>query len=436
MGSSSRGLEFLDNAAEWRGTNEFSTLLPATILKLLGNPQDQIQSIHVAGTNGKGSVCAILAAMFHAAGNRVGQFTSPHLTEVFERCLVNGQPVTKSVFAESLDQMIDSAKDAQLAPSYFEAVAIATFLTFAREKIDWGMIEVGLGGRLDATNTIKAPAATVITSIGYDHMHILGDTLPLIAKEKLGILRPSVPLFVGANMNSEVRQVILKAADKAKAPCFFLDDELITQRHPKLDKIDFNNLSLLGKHQEANARLAALVALHLGLTIKQIEEGLKIARWPGRLEKLPLPDCKSSEIIIDAAHNADGIKTLTNFLGDYFLKVQTDNRPVLVFGFLERKDWKHMLNQLKSFEDTLLKENGKIPNWIFSCFNNDQSVDPKKVIEHFGRGTASSSAEEALEQATTLAKYEKSTILFAGSIFFISEIRQILTKKPFTTIQK
>ena len=434
--TSSRGLEFLDKAALWGGKNDFSTTLPSTLLKLLGNPQDQIQCIHVAGTNGKGSVCAILAAIFYAAGNRVGQFTSPHLTEVFERCLINGQTADKSSFTKSLDLMLDSAKEAKLEPSYFEAVAIASFLTFAQEKVDWGMIEVGLGGRLDATNTIKKAAATVITSIGYDHMHVLGESLSEIAKEKLGILRPSVPLFIGSQIDSEVHRVILEATKKIKAPCYFLDEQIGSKEFSELDQINFSLLSMLGKHQQANARLAALVALYLGIKRADIEQGLQTVSWPGRLEKISIPSQKNTDIILDAAHNIDGIKALSAFLTDYFSRCKVSSKPILIFGFLERKNWQQMLDRLKLWEQEFSEQSNQTPEWFFSSFDKNQSVDPKNIIDYFGKGTPCSTPREALAKALRRAQQEKSTLVAAGSIFFISEIRKLLVEESFSTIKK
>ena len=171
----------------WDGTTFCPFESVVRLAELLGNPQDKVKAIHVAGTNGKGSTCATIAAMLITSGYRVGQFASPHLSHQTERCLINGRPVSVDEFIAATERVEKLAKSEEIELSFFVLTALSTFLIFAENKLDWMVIETGLGGRLDATNTIAKPELTLVTNIGFDHMHWLGDTLEAIAVEKAGI---------------------------------------------------------------------------------------------------------------------------------------------------------------------------------------------------------------------------------------------------------
>ena len=185
------------------------------VLARLGNPQDSVLAFHVAGTNGKGTVCAILSTVLRETGARVGQFVSPHLHDVCERCLLDGTPVSRGEFNRALKLVFRAADGVEL--SYFALSYLASCLVFKNEQCDYVVIETGLGGRLDSTNLMYRPNACVITSVDHDHTHILGDTLTEIAREKAGIMREGVPCFLG-NVDAEVREVVEREASACGAP--------------------------------------------------------------------------------------------------------------------------------------------------------------------------------------------------------------------------
>jgi len=294
---------------------------------LMGLPQQRIPSVLIAGTNGKGSTAAFLEAVLRASGLRTGLFTSPHLVDVRERVRVEGRLIDEGAFAEGMARVRGAAEAAlregslETAPTYFEALTLLALDHFAREGVQAAVLEVGLGGRLDCTNIVE-PEISLITNIGLDHQEFLGADLPSIAREKAGILRRGRPALTGASDPDSLRVLVDEAA-RIGADLEPLAPEQLARVGAgwRLDTHDATlalpEPSLAGRHQLANASLAALCAWRLkGLgwpvTEESIRAGLAHARWPGRLETIS----ERPLVILDGAHNRDGCAALAAYVRD------------------------------------------------------------------------------------------------------------------------
>ena len=296
----------------------------------LGQPQRAYPCIHIAGTNGKGSVAAMLDAIFHAAGWRTGLYTSPHLVRLGERVQVDRRilsPEEIVAYARELQGHADrlAAVDPTDHPSFFEFMTGAAFLHFARRQVDIGLIEVGLGGRLDATNIVE-PEISVITSIGLDHCEYLGDTLPQIATEKAGIIKPGRPVVIG-RMPPEARAEIERIAAERGAPVYSVEREYGT------GPFGYPATNLECTYQRWNAATATLAARLLParwrLTPETVARGLQQVNWPGRWQRIQVGD---TPLILDATHNPEGAMVLDENLRR--LADETGRAPVLVTGSL------------------------------------------------------------------------------------------------------
>lgn len=297
----------------------------------LGHPERAVPTVHVAGTNGKGSVAAMVNAILLAAGRRVGLYTSPHLVRLGERVRVNGVPLTEAEIiayvaelepvAERLAQTVPGE-----APSFFEFMTAMAFLQFARRGCDAAVVEVGLGGRLDATN-ILTPEVCVITSIGLDHCEMLGDTLAEIAAEKAGIIKPGVPVVLG-RVPPEAEAVIRSIAASQGSPVTSVREVFgeNSEAYPQS--------ALEGDYQRWNAATATLaaraVAERFGITEAHIAAGLAEVSWPGRWQRARLADGRL--IVLDASHNPEGAEVLDGLLAR--LVAETGRRPVVIAGVL------------------------------------------------------------------------------------------------------
>ena len=333
-------LNQLDSAVQKLGTRRIKALLTRC-----GNPQNQVPTVHVAGTNGKGSVIAILNSVCSTAGYRVGATCSPHLQHPRERVMLNGQPIDSRLFAKAVQQQwawldveVGPFKDEQgqsneTWPTYFEFLTLLAFRAFAGlvdgiEPVDIALIEVGLGGRLDATNVLESPLATVITQIGLDHQAILGDSLEAIATEKAGILTTNSAIVMGPNCHDEVRNVIQTMADERQAgPLLEVDSETLhlEQVHWPRSKRPIQQLrnvvsgetyqlGLMGTYQRNNlatalATLNVMSRSGFSVSPKALSKGLKAASWPARFQVLP-----DQHLVIDGSHNQDGLKSLVDTL--------------------------------------------------------------------------------------------------------------------------
>jgi dihydrofolate synthase/folylpolyglutamate synthase len=325
------------------------------ILAALGHPERSWKSIHIAGTNGKGSVAAMVECGLRAAGLRTGRYTSPHLDRIEERVALDGQPVDRATFETVTAQVLEVAdRLSGLSPTFFEVSTAVAFEIFRRARVDAAVVEVGLGGRFDATNVLT-PTITAITSIAFDHERHLGHTLSEIAFEKAGIAKPGVPLVLG-RLPGEAAARIAKVAAAVEAPVFDAHATTTDRKYPPL------TLSLAGRHQLENAAVAVAIlerwsALVGYIPTEAIVTGLTRCEWPARLEWLRVPfDSQShrfatgllaqdrppnGELLIDAAHNPAGAAALASYLKD------TGSRKLpIVFAAMADKDLDGMIAPL------------------------------------------------------------------------------------------
>ena len=315
----------------------------------LGNPQKDLTFVHVAGTNGKGSFCAMTASILQAAGYRTGLFISPYIRTFNERMVVDGEMISETELAELTAFVRPIADGMTDKPTEFELITAIAFLYFKRHRCDVVVLETGMGGRLDATNLIENPLLTVITGIGLDHTAFLGDTIAAIAAEKAGIIKQGVPVIYGGDDGASV---IAAVAQQKSAPYRRVDYAPLTVREYTLDGTvfdyaDYENLtvSLLGTYQPRNAAvvLTAVDSIRrLGLTISDeaVRQGLSRVTWPGRFEILS----RDPLVIFDGAHNAQGIGAAVDSIRRYF----GDRKVLVLTGVLQDKDYHTIAADLAS----------------------------------------------------------------------------------------
>ncbi len=312
------------------------------VLDALGNPQDTLKIVHVAGTNGKGSTCAMIESGFRAAGLRTGLYTSPHLAEPTERIRIAGRPVSAERFAAAFNRVhavveqLLAREAIDLHTTYFETVTAMAFLIFAEEGVDRVVLEVGLGGRLDATNVVR-PSLAVITPIDFDHESFLGRGIESIAAEKAGILKPGVPAVFARQRPEAARVLDRRAAELdipvTRAASAFIQKLSLDARGSRFELSGATPLSircpLAGEHQAENAVTAALALLACGVDRRSIETGIAAARWPGRLERVQ----EHPAMILDGAHNPAAARALAAYITRFYSTV----RLRLVFGIMRDK---------------------------------------------------------------------------------------------------
>ncbi|MBI3018252.1 MAG: bifunctional folylpolyglutamate synthase/dihydrofolate synthase [Deltaproteobacteria bacterium] len=310
-------------------------------LKLLGNPQKKFPSVLVAGTNGKGSTVAMLSSILRQADYQVGTYISPHLLDVRERIQFNGKMIGKQELVSLVNELDQFLKKTKISLSFFEFMTVMGFLYYARKKVDFAVVEVGLGGRLDATNVLR-PLVSVITSIDFDHQRLLGNTLSKIAYEKAGIIKPKGKV-VTAVSQSKIQRQLQAVCRKRKAKLFILGRNFFIEPHFEL--------SLAGKfHQRKNAACAIAVARLLrekgwGISEEAIQGGLKSTHWPGRLEVVR----QKPLVMLDGAHNPAGIQVLLRSLKSDFQY----RKLHMVMGVLADKNYKKMFKLVSSYADSL-----------------------------------------------------------------------------------
>ncbi len=394
----------------------------------LGNPQDRYPTVHVAGTKGKGSTCALIASGLQAAGLRVGLYTSPHLLDYAERIQIDGEPVPHEALADLVEQVKPAvARIPKLTT--FEITTALGFIYFAQQHVDVAVIEVGLGGRLDATNIIL-PKVSVITSLSYDHMAVLGNTLSQIAGEKAGIIKPGVPV-ISAPQKDEALEVLEKVAAERNAP-FTLVGREITFR-PLSHTLDGQSLKvqngedvytfripLLGAHQVQNAAVAAaalwtLRTQRIGIPDEAIRQGFAEVQWPARFEVVR----REPPVIFDSAHNQDSFARLRQALDDYFPRKQV----YLVYGASEDKNIPGMFVEIKPLVRRLL---------ISKSFH-PRALEPEKIKDLADQAGVPNeivpSVEEAFSRALAMSEKDGSIVLSAGSMFVTAEVMAAWKKR-------
>ena len=406
-----------------------------------GHPERSFRSLHVAGTNGKGSVTAMAHAALVAAGVRAARYTSPHLTDLAERFVIDTSPVDGHELERVAGDVLDCADrlkatgSLEADPTFFEATTAIAFELFRRARVDVAVIEVGLGGRFDATN-ILAPAAGAITSIGLDHQQFLGDTIAAIAFEKAGIIKPGMPTVIGALPDAARRVVEAVAADRrarvVDAPAESrVSSDLADGRATLTVETSAGcygpvALALRGDHQIRTA----IVAIHLleaartqGVEVTRgaIERGLSTVDWPARLEVIPLHDGR--QVILDAAHNVDGAAALAAHLARWY-----PARPSLVIGVMRDKDVEGIINALLPAVSSVIATAAPTP----------RAMAPEELGERIRARAATLAgsshpidvdAERDPQRAVARALSRADTVCVAGSIFLAGAVRDALERR-------
>lgn len=421
-----------DQAIEYiHGTSKFGVKLGLenvkTLLDLMGNPHKKLRYVHVAGTNGKGSTVAFIGSILVESGYRVGIYTSPFIQRFTERIRINNDEISKEDLAriasfvrEKVEIMVSKGFN---HPTEFEIVTAIAFQYFFEQDCDIVVLEVGLGGRFDSTNVIDDPLVSVITTISYDHMDILGDTLSKIAFEKAGIIKDgtNVVLYPQADEAERVFEEVCKekkaklnkiSFDVAKILGFSIDGQEFNYKEMKSLRI-----SLLGKHQIKNA-VTAIEAVSVlrekgyNITEDSIRKGLLKAKWPGRLEVL----CRKPVFIIDGAHNLEGARALTGFLKEYF----PQNKIVFIMGILKDKEYLSIIEEVVPYA-----------KYIITVTPQNKRALPAKelseIIKRYCNNIVTSDTIEGAVKKSLELTPEDGLICAFGSLYYIGEVRSMFS---------
>ncbi|MBF0225709.1 MAG: bifunctional folylpolyglutamate synthase/dihydrofolate synthase [Desulfobacterales bacterium] len=395
---------------------ELSTI--KTILENLGNPQEKFKSIHVAGTNGKGSIASCISTILHMAGYKVGLYTSPHLIRFNERICINNNQISDEEVVDCFEA-VKKANKADREPTFFEYNTAMAFYEFASRNVDWAVIETGMGGRFDATNIIT-PVISIISNISLEHQSYLGDTLTKIAMEKGGIIKPYVPIVTGAKQES-VKKELKDIAIERNAP-FYCFNENFKVKKNKDGTFDYNGIKnvwkklrtgMLGNYQVDNTALVLALCELLketgtNIPFESIKEGLEKNKWPGRLEVIR----QNPFIILDGAHNLDGSKNLAKFLQ----KNLANKGITLVVGILDDKPYESMLKALLPVCKRVIITQAK----------NDRSLPTQKLygiaVNLIKDITIEPDVDKALKYAIETVSNDEA-ICVSGSLYVIGEAK-------------
>ena len=368
------------------------------VLERLGQPQERFRSVHIAGTKGKGSTSAMVESVLRAAGYRTGLYTSPHLHTFRERIRLNGGLMTKAELVSLLERCKPTI-EATPGITAFEVMTALAFQYFAEQGVEWAVLEVGLGGRLDATNVVH-PAVAGITSLSYDHVELLGHTLSLIAFEKAGIIKPGVPVVTLKQM-PEVMEVISQTAIERQAPLTIVTTPLRGYR-----------IGLFGQHQLWNATLAVAALKAAGFRFDEpvLRRGLANVDWPGRFQRF-----EDSRIILDGAHNPDAAETLARCWQQAFPR----EKASVVFGGATGKDIRGVLRALQPIT----------AHWHFTSFDSPRSVDPALLQDELNNlygGAIKGTVHPTVESALSRARENPERVLVTGSLYLVGEVLALL----------
>jgi dihydrofolate synthase/folylpolyglutamate synthase len=369
-----------------------------------GDPERSFAAVHVAGTNGKGTVCAFTASMARAHGLRVGLYTSPHLVRFSERIQIDGEPIDD----ESLTQLLQSVMDQAPDLTFFEVATLAAFLAFREAKVDLAVLEVGLGGRLDATNVIPAPRVAAITRVAFDHMVELGDSLAAIAEEKAGIIKSGSAVVLG-KLHPDARAVIEQRVAETGARIVALASPEPIPGVP----LAYPRVAMIG----SNLAVAVTIANELGIPPKTIAQGIEATVWPGRNELLHRNGRDFT--LLDCAHNPDGTVALSHLLDPSVLgEIESRRDVALVFGALERKNWRAMLKRLEHVAAYRIFVAPPVPD----------AVKPEEMASAFG-GEVAPDVGEALARARAKVG-PRGVVVVTGSTFLVGAARAVLLGLP------
>lgn len=403
------------------------------LLELLGNPHKKLKLIHIAGTNGKGSTSSILGKVLIEHGYKVGFFNSPHLEEIEETIRINDDNIAEEELVNLLEEIKPYVnkivEEGYKHPTEFEVLTCVMFLYLYRQKVDFGVIEVGLGGRLDSTNVIT-PILSIITPISLDHTNILGNTVEEITSEKVGIIKENIPVIT-CKQKDKVINIIKSKALLTNSKLTIVDSnnfnllEIVNDDIPyQRVSINFNNnkytldLSLLGKHQIINLSLAikALEELqrlnYINIEINKLYKGVKSVKWKGRLEVLK----KNPYIVIDGAHNIAGIEFLKRNIEEYF-KYQ---KLYLILGILNDKNVEEMVKVIAPLATEVYTVT---PNSIRAASANEL----KEIVLRYNNNCIAFDDYDKVIQLSLSKASKDDLIIASGSLYMIGEIRKILT---------
>jgi dihydrofolate synthase/folylpolyglutamate synthase len=425
-------LSFADYERVPRSAVVFDLRRMEQLLDRVGNPQNAAKSVHIAGTKGKGSTAAMISSIMIQAGYSTGLYTSPHLLSIRERIQVDGRQISEDEFARLAESIKPEVEAVNTVGEFgelttFEILTALAFAHFRDKAVDYQVLETGLGGRLDATNVIR-PEVCVITSISYDHMDVLGDTLGQIAGEKAGIIKPGC-IAVSTPQSPEALKVLEEACRQRGVLLVRVGRDVTWQRRsggPEGQSFEVRgrrgeyqlNIPLIGEHQLENAVAAvaaveALAERGAAITAQAIINGIAGVNWPGRLQVL----CKKPWVVVDGAHNGDSIRKLVQALRQYF----TFEKAIVIFGASSDKNAAEMAAELASFPERV----------IISQSHHPRAVAAEKLAEEFsGRGITSETAEDvalAIERALSIAGPED-LICATGSLFLVAEVMEYMSK--------
>lgn len=406
------------------------------LLHALGDPQEGMRVIHVAGSNGKGSVCSFLFHMLREDGHAVGLFTSPHLADIRERFQTGDGLCSRKDFLKAFDRVKQEAEQMQKAgeayPTFFEFLYAMGMLLFVWARVEIAVIETGLGGRLDCTNIVKKPLLTVITSISLEHTEYLGDTIPEIAAEKAGILKEGVPAVIDAG-NPQAAEVIAARAQRLHVPLVKIGEHDVTgvkltdqgiyfTLHTKYDRGTGWQIPFHGLYQARNAALA--ITAYRMLTDgrpekeKQIRQGLAASRWPGRMQEV------RKNVFLDGAHNPDGIRVFLESAAEICRK-DGNLHPLLLFSMVRDKDYRESVR--------LLCEQMEWDYVIVSHIPSERGLAPETLLSEFRKYRATDTQAEpdcrkALQKLSAMQK-EGQKLFCTGSLYFIGELLKDLQER-------
>lgn len=422
-----QAMEFIEGASGKGDKKGTANMLP--LLARLGNPHKKLRAFHVAGTNGKGSICALLDSALQEAGYRTGLYTSPHLERFNDRMRLCGRPISDLRLAEVTSEVaaqVEILRRMEVRPTFFEICTAVAFLFFAEENVDYAIIEVGLGGRLDSTNVIT-PMVSLIASIGFDHMKTLGNTLAEIAGEKAGIIKPDVPVVTNPQVEC-VRRVFEDKCAQSGSALYDLtagqirilsDDERGSSFALEIADIKWPEveIGLPGIHQAQNAS-CALTALTLArrmglvdIADAQILSGFKRARWPGRLEWVG----NGPAILLDGAHNGPGARTLL----DYAKRHLAGRHVVLLCAMLGDKPVEDVVRQVACITNSA----------VVTQVSSARALEPRRLAALLEANGVSCRVKpdlpKALDDAVKMAGPD-GVVLVTGSLYLVGEVRALL----------
>ena len=402
------------------------------LIRRLGHPERHMKVIHVAGTNGKGSVCAFLSSMLTEGGKRTGLFTSPHLVKINERFQINNEPVSDEIFLDAYERVMKLVEEMQMDgfyhPAYFELLFAIGMVIFEEAQVEYLILETGLGGRLDATNIVEKPVVTVITSISLDHTEILGDTIEEIAGEKAGIIKQGIPIvYDGREKRAE--KVILQKAEEQNAKAVPLYEEKLSIQGSTDHSVDYLfdesfyqghviTVPYLAPYQVRNSALALLAMEEIDpqheISLETRLQAIRDTRWQGRMETV-LPG-----VIVDGAHNEDGVHEFVRTLR----QVGSSRRIVMLFSAVVEKNYEEMVHTIC--------DTGCIQEVVVTEIHGSRIVPAEELAAVFRKFTsvpvtAISSIEEAFD--TAMEKKGEGLLFCVGSLYLVGEVKKVIEEK-------